>query len=89
MISNGSFVNDGEIRVLSRSCSAGKKILGGGVLYNNSGSTPPGGIFLVGTGDFTVIVSGPISDTQWAAIVRNNSGQGVTFFAYAICANVF
>jgi hypothetical protein len=80
------FVQNGHQAVVRRSCSAGKKILGGGVSYG-FGSNPVGVIVSAGPG-IVVTESAPISDTEWAALVENNSSVGVTFVAYAICANV-
>lgn len=57
----------------SPSCTAGKKILGGGVLST-----------VVGT---YVMRSYPVGD-HWSATMRNTSGANSTFTVYATCAIV-
>jgi hypothetical protein len=86
IVSQGVLVQDEGIAIVRKSCSSGKKILGGGVSYGLGSN--PAGVILVGNSDITVTESAPISDTEWAAVVRNNTGLTVTFVAYAICANV-
>jgi hypothetical protein len=55
-------------------CPAPKKVLGGGVVTDNS--------------LMSISSSGPTSDTMWEVIVSNKAGYQVPFRVYAICASV-
>jgi hypothetical protein len=76
---NNVSVPPNGFQVFTATCSAGKKVLGGGILIFNP------------TGLWTVQDSGPQDDSSWTVAVSNTQSQINTanpISAYAICANV-
>jgi hypothetical protein len=70
---------------VSKSCSAGKVVLGGGFLrFTDNGC----GTESTSTGDVYTLTNGPISDTSWSFGVRNSSGESLFYAISLICADV-
>jgi len=65
-------LDPGEMTTTVVSCSAGKHVLGGGVLV-----TPTFG---------TVLASGPNSDSGWQVTYKNDPSNATSMTTYAICA---
>lgn len=67
-------VPEGQRTHNSLGCPAGKVVVGGGVLSSNRGA-------------FSVLQSGPESDTRWAVEFLNRTDQDQDYASYAVCVN--